>query len=146
VSQPPPDDPEAGPVVVGDLTDSDRETSADDSEPRGPVGRDPPSDRRTIGDPIEKLKNRQVVVHAGGITYRGELLGADEEEIYLRTNTRYVSVRMDRVSQLVDAEEDAKFSAVKQIDPSFYQIDDLDEETDERAPIPGDPVPDDEGE
>ena len=95
------------------------------------VGRGPAEDDREPRDPIERLRHREVIVRAGGITYRGILLGADEDEIYLKTSLRHVTVRMDRVSQLVAADEEERFSATKQIDPTFYDLDDLDPPTDD---------------
>ncbi len=80
---------------------------------------------------LEDLKYQDVVVHAGGITYRGMLLGADEEELYLRTSLRYVTVRMDRISKLARADANIGFDRTKQVDPSFYNLDDLQSSEDE---------------
>ena len=49
-------------------------------------------------DELEKLKGRQVEIVYNGILYRGTLVGADEEEISLKTPTTWLSLPMVGVS------------------------------------------------
>ncbi|MFH1809840.1 MAG: hypothetical protein ABIJ09_13930 [Pseudomonadota bacterium] len=76
-------------------------------------------------DIIEAMKYQQVVVRANAITYQGMLLGADEEEVYLKTNTRYVTVRMDRITKISLAGSRDGLNPLKQVDPAFYSVDDI---------------------
>lgn len=39
---------------------------------------------------LESMKGEAVIVRANGFEYRGKLVGADEGEIYLRSETRWI--------------------------------------------------------
>ncbi len=47
---------------------------------------------------FETLKNRLVVVRANGFVYRGRLVGADEEELYLRGELRWFVLPLSTVT------------------------------------------------
>jgi hypothetical protein len=49
---------------------------------------------------LDELKGADVVVRANGFIYRGVLIGADETEIYLRGETRYVVLPLASVTDL----------------------------------------------
>jgi hypothetical protein len=51
-------------------------------------------------DRLLALKGSLVDVMANGLRYRGTLVGADEEEIYLRGEMRYIVIALDRVSSV----------------------------------------------
>lgn len=74
-------------------------------------------------DLLEQLKFQDVVVWANAITYRGMLLGADDEELYLRTSLRYVTVRMDRITKIAPAGTSDQLNPLKHVDASFYRVD-----------------------
>lgn len=71
---------------------------------------------------FERLKGRLVDVRAGGFDYRGTLIGADENEIYLRAETRWVVLPLDRVTRVVAAAKPPRPSAGTP--PGFGQPDD----------------------
>lgn len=58
--------------------------------------------RRTHDDlepfSFEGLRGASVVVRANGFTYRGVLVGADEGEIYLRGELRYIVLPLSSVT------------------------------------------------
>lgn len=49
---------------------------------------------------VDRLRHLPVEVWAAGFRYRGTFVGADEEELYLRGDTRWWVIRLDLVSQL----------------------------------------------
>jgi hypothetical protein len=55
---------------------------------------------------FETLKYEQVLVRASGFLYRGTLIGADESDLYLKTETRWVVLPLDRVTSV--APDDAR--------------------------------------
>ena len=59
-----------------------------------PVGFTSIVHKRLDDDPkpytLESMKGEQVIVRANGFEYRGKLVGADEGELYLRSETRWV--------------------------------------------------------
>jgi hypothetical protein len=52
---------------------------------------------------LETLKGERVVVRANGFAYEGVLIGADEGELYLRGDLRYVVLPLSTVSSVVPA-------------------------------------------
>lgn len=54
---------------------------------------------------FEPLRGKIVDVRASGFDYRGELVGADETELYLRTETRWVVLPLDRVTSVEPADQ-----------------------------------------
>jgi hypothetical protein len=49
-------------------------------------------------DELEKLKGRQVEIVYNGILYRGTLVGADEDEVNLKTTTSWLALPMVGIS------------------------------------------------
>ena len=49
---------------------------------------------------FETLKYEPVVVRASGFLYRGILIGADETDLYLKSETRWVVLPLDRVTSV----------------------------------------------
>jgi hypothetical protein len=50
---------------------------------------------------FQRLRGQPVVVRANGFLYRGLLAGADEEELYLRGELRWIVLPLERVTSLV---------------------------------------------
>ncbi|MBN2360955.1 MAG: hypothetical protein JXR83_15980 [Deltaproteobacteria bacterium] len=84
-------------------------------------------------DPLARFKHQSVIVHANGIKYQGVLIGADEQEIYLRTETRYLTIRMELVSKLELFDATIEFDPARRVDPDFYRTDDLDPDDEGRG-------------
>ena len=61
-----------------------------------------------------------------GLSYRGQLLGADEESLYLKTLMRYITLPMNQVSSIRGADEQEKLNKFNNIPKNFYQDPDLD--------------------
>ncbi|MEW5849669.1 MAG: hypothetical protein AB2A00_12695 [Myxococcota bacterium] len=74
----------------------------------------------TMAAKLETLKHRPVEVYANGVTYRGILQGSDDEYVYLRTDSRFVQVLMERVSRLDAADRKATPLSNTTFDPSFF--------------------------
>lgn len=55
-------------------------------------------------DELETLKGQQVEVVYNGLIYRGELAGASEDEVYLKTIMDWVSLPMEGITQVRKAE------------------------------------------
>ena len=53
----------------------------------------------------QRLKNKQVIVIANGIEYRGKLMAVTEDEVYLMTVLGYVNLPVENVAQLYTADE-----------------------------------------
>lgn len=82
-----------------------------------------PLEPRSERDPkaFEALKNRPVEVHANGVVYRGILQGSDGLELYLRTDTRYITVSMERVSRVVATDKPPQPLAQTGVDPAYFK-------------------------
>jgi hypothetical protein len=52
---------------------------------------------------FEAYKGREVIVRSNGFTYRGVLIGADEDELYLRSEMRWIVLPL---SQITDVKPD----------------------------------------
>ncbi len=57
-------------------------------------------------DELESLKGQQVEVSYNGMIYRGELSGASESEIYLKTSSDWVTLPMSGITTVKKLEED----------------------------------------
>jgi hypothetical protein len=57
-----------------------------------------------IQDNIQRLKGQRVEIVYNGVIYRGLLSGASEDEVYLQTQTDWVSLPMADISDLRAAE------------------------------------------
>jgi hypothetical protein len=55
---------------------------------------------------LEALKGERVLVRANGFSYGGVLIGADEGELYLRTELRYLVLPLSSVTSVVPAPAD----------------------------------------
>jgi len=51
-------------------------------------------------DELESFRGQQVEVIYNNLTYRGELAGASEDEIFLKTAVDWVTLPMEGVSQV----------------------------------------------
>jgi len=55
-------------------------------------------------DELESFRGQQVEVIYNAMSYRGELAGASEDEIYLKTAVEWVSLSMEGITQIRKAE------------------------------------------
>lgn len=55
-------------------------------------------------DELERLKGQQVEVIYHTLVYRGQLAGASEDEIYLKTAIDWVTLPMEGISMVREAE------------------------------------------
>jgi len=72
---------------------------------------------------IDRLKRKPAIVRANGIMYRGILLEVTEDEITLKTQTRFLTIPMSQITAIEDPEEKASKLRDTQIDKSFYDAD-----------------------
>lgn len=56
-------------------------------------------------DELETLKGQQVEVVYNGITYKGLLVGASEDEVDLQTREQWVSLPMEGITSVRKAQE-----------------------------------------
>ena len=47
---------------------------------------------------LESLKNHQVEIYYNGISYKGRLLGATEDEVHLQTSLQFITLAMNGIS------------------------------------------------
>jgi len=85
-----------------------------------PRRRTPARPRPGIHASLEALRWKRVLVRANGITYRGVLIGADEDELYLKGELRYLVLPMERVTSLRLEDERPALDARKVVAPEFY--------------------------
>jgi hypothetical protein len=71
-------------------------------------------------DSFEEMKYQNVIVIASSFTYQGVLLGADEADVYLKGQFRYLVLPMDRVTSIRLASDKEVFDPRKSVDPAFY--------------------------
>jgi hypothetical protein len=55
-------------------------------------------------DELESLKGQQVEVVFNTLIYRGELTGASEDEVFLKTAMEWVTLPMEGITQIRKAE------------------------------------------
>ena len=55
-------------------------------------------------DELQSLKGRQVEVVYNGLVYRGELTGASEDEVYLKTPLDWVTLPMEGITTVRKSE------------------------------------------
>lgn len=55
-------------------------------------------------DELESLKGQQVEVVFNALIYRGELTGASEDEVFLKTAMEWVTLPMEGITQIRKAE------------------------------------------
>lgn len=84
---------------------------ADELAPRW-RGRAPDDPGETVDDRhwsarFQRLLRRPVLVSANGFSYRGRLMGADENDLYLRGMFRWYVIALDRIRELSLDEETA---------------------------------------
>ena len=72
---------------------------------------------------LDTLKRKEVIVRANGTVYKGILLEATEEEITLKTQTRFLTVMMEHISSIEDATQVKEKLSDQKVDPSFYNAD-----------------------
>jgi hypothetical protein len=53
-----------------------------------------------LKDKLARLFREKVDIKAGGILYRGLLIGADEDYVYLKGETMYITLPIDRVTAI----------------------------------------------
>jgi hypothetical protein len=51
-------------------------------------------------DDLIKLIGKEVIVEADGIIYRGELIEVTEEETYLKSETGWITIPMEKISSI----------------------------------------------
>ncbi len=56
-------------------------------------------------DELEKLKGRHVEITYNGVLYRGTLVGADEDEVSLKTQNVWLALPMNGISAVRQAEQ-----------------------------------------
>ncbi len=61
-------------------------------------------DEGAMLDELESLKGQQVEVVYNALIYRGELAGASEDEVYLKTAMDWVTLPMEGITQIRKAE------------------------------------------
>lgn len=61
-------------------------------------------DKKMLMDELESLKGQQVEVIYNTLSYRGELAGASEDEIYLKTTMDWVTLPMVGITMVRKAE------------------------------------------
>jgi len=69
---------------------------------------------------FEKFKYKMVTVTAGGLSYRGVFLGADDSDIYLKGTFRYLLLPLEKVSSIHSDDDTEKFDQKKSVDQEFY--------------------------
>ena len=72
---------------------------------------------------LDTLKRKQVIIRANGIEYKGLLLEATEDEVTLRAQTNFISIPMNQIVSVRDANEKMGKLSDRQIDSSFYDAD-----------------------
>jgi len=77
-------------------------------------------------DSLHKLLRKHVeVVVAGGITYRGEFIEATEDTLYLKSETGWITVPMERVKKVRARQgenEESEEWRDRDVDPSFFRL------------------------
>lgn len=58
-----------------------------------------------IIDELERLKGQSVEVVYNTIVYRGTLMGASEDEVYIKTPMDWISLPMDGITEVRKATE-----------------------------------------
>ncbi|HOX44737.1 MAG TPA: hypothetical protein PK668_14155 [Myxococcota bacterium] len=77
--------------------------------------------RPAIHAALEELRWRQVLVRASGIVYRGVLIGADDDDVYLKGELRYLVLPMERVTSIHLEESRDSLDAKKCVPAEFYR-------------------------
>ena len=72
---------------------------------------------------LDHLKRKPVEIRANGLTYRGVLIEATEDEITLKRTTGFITIPMDRITGVVDPNEVKAKSGRTFVDSSFYNAD-----------------------
>jgi hypothetical protein len=73
---------------------------------------------------LAALRLKAVLVRANGLTYRGILLGADEDEVYLKGELRYLALPMERITSIKSADARDHLDEHKSVAPEFYRDED----------------------
>jgi len=68
------------------------------------------------------VRKRVEVLARGGITYRGIFIEANENEIYLKGDTGWVTVPMDRVVSVKEEGLEEDDWRDRDVDPSFFRF------------------------
>lgn len=71
---------------------------------------------------LRELLRKEVVIVAGGTTYRGVLIEVTDAEVLLKARTGFVSVQMSKVTSIRGAEEKPALQSNVFVDPSFYDV------------------------
>ena len=69
---------------------------------------------------FDDLRFKRVEVVSSGILYRGVLIGADESDIFLKGNLRWLILPLERVSSVRLDGQKQEFNPIKQVPPGFY--------------------------
>jgi hypothetical protein len=87
------------------------------------TGTKPPAPQNKTAEEFsfERWRHQRVVVNAGGFTYRGVLLGADETDLYLKGTLRYLVLPLERITAVRPEGERDSFNPRKAVDRAFYE-------------------------
>ncbi len=69
---------------------------------------------------FEKFKYKKVTVIAGGLSYRGVFLGADDSDIYLKGTFRYLLLPLEKVTAIHADDDTERFDQRKSVGEEFY--------------------------
>ena len=74
--------------------------------------------------PIMKYKNKEVIVRANGIEYKGILKEVTEDSVNLKRMLGWVEIPIDKISSIRAADEGKEgFSKTKSVNPSYFDAD-----------------------
>lgn len=75
---------------------------------------------------LRSLMKQEVKVVGGGVVYRGKLIEATDQAVLLKTQNGFVSIALDRISQVTGALEESEEDLAKNrfVSKSFYEFDD----------------------
>lgn len=78
--------------------------------------------RRDIPRPFsfDDMRHKRVEVMADGVLYQGILIGADDEDIFIKGSLRWIILPLVRVTSVCLAGQRPNFDDKKHISPSFY--------------------------
>jgi hypothetical protein len=77
--------------------------------------------RPAIHSALEELRWKRVLVRAHGIIYRGVLIGADDDDVYLKGELRYLVLPMERITSIRLEDAKGSLDAKKSVEAEFYR-------------------------
>jgi hypothetical protein len=79
-----------------------------------------PDDRPRVFS-FEQLRFKRIEVMANNVLYRGVLIGADENDIYLKGDLRWLILPLDRINSIRLEGARQTFAPEKIVDAGFYE-------------------------